>query len=303
VNKRPLWQSNQFIYGLFMFIQFLRDVGKVVHDTLENYRPYSRCCLHTKVISIQQVRDASGKFIAWKLILEKVSPMTDCLASVGNLSESTNCDRIVYYARCVLLATGGRQRRPVLQNAAHNSKLMTSDMVCSDQGIAEVGEILKRCAARPVVIGARGVTVAAATSAALSSSTSSSMQNEQQPSLVISPKLSLPLNQSPLPMSKVCIVGGSHSAFSAAWMLLNRLDGDVLNGSGISVCILHRNNIQVFYSTRAEADLDHFDYGDGNGGTVINKTTGQIHPFGGLRGDAKAMWRAVRSGAETRVRM
>lgn len=52
------------------------------------------------------------------------------------------------------------------------------------------------------------------------------------------------------------------------------------------VLILHRSYIKVFYSTKREADYDlYYDTG------VINKSTGQIHPFGGLRGDSKSLWR------------
>jgi hypothetical protein len=35
----------------------------------------------------------------------------------------------------------------------------------------------------------------------------------------------------------------------------------------------------------------------------VNRNTGQINPFGGLRGDAKDLWRAVKNGEETRVRL
>lgn len=52
------------------------------------------------------------------------------------------------------------------------------------------------------------------------------------------------------------------------------------------VVVLHRSYIKVFYSTKKEADTDlYYDTG------VINKSTGQIHPFGGLRGDSKLLWR------------
>ena len=53
-----------------------------------------------------------------------------------------------------------------------------------------------------------------------------------------------------------------------------------------SIVILHRSAIKVFYSMKKEADIDnYYDIG------VMNKTTGQIHPFGGLRGDSKILWR------------
>ena len=50
--------------------------------------------------------------------------------------------------------------------------------------------------------------------------------------------------------------------------------------------------------TLTKAEADKYD----NIGQV-NKVTGQIHPFGGLRGDAKALWKAIKQGRETRVRL
>ena len=37
--------------------------------------------------------------------------------------------------------------------------------------------------------------------------------------------------------------------------------------------------------------------------SIVSKVTGQIHPFGGLRGDAKQLWREVKNGTEQRVRL
>jgi hypothetical protein len=70
--------------------------------------------------------------------------------------------------------------------------------------------------------------------------------------------------------------------------LLTKSDSTIARGvTGQSdVLILHRSYIKVFYSTKKEADCDlYYDTG------VINKGTGQIHPFGGLRGDSKLLWR------------
>ena len=42
----------------------------------------------------------------------------------------------------------------------------------------------------------------------------------------------------------------------------------------------------MFYGTKKDATEDGYtDIG------VVNRTTGQIHPFGGIRGDAKQLWR------------
>jgi len=129
---------------------------------------------------------------------------------------------------------------------------------------------------------------------------------------------------------RVVIVGGSHSAFSVAWVCLNKVvlhpptkgplatkeksnvsgkdkeggaEGDVQGPppqvwQSNSISLLHRSAIQVFFSTRKEATEEQYtDIG------VVNKTTGQIHPFGGLRGDAKELWRSVRRSKEPRVRL
>lgn len=72
------------------------------------------------------------------------------------------------------------------------------------------------------------------------------------------------------------------------------------------VCLLHTSRIHVFFATKAEALRAHYDIsvdGQGGGGTVVNKINGYIHPFSGLRGDAKALWQAVQAGQETRLRL
>lgn len=99
---------------------------------------------------------------------------------------------------------------------------------------------------------------------------------------------------------RIVIVGGSHSAFSAAWMCLQKISLDEKEGEfgQSSICILHRSPIRVFYGTPGEARNDGYE----NIG-IVNKSTGQIHPFGGLRGDAKALWRNIRDQKETRVRL
>jgi hypothetical protein len=81
---------------------------------------------------------------------------------------------------------------------------------------------------------------------------------------------------------KIVIVGGSHSSFSAAWMLINKLDLRTNNNNSSdlnktdnetstssntnissqlgtnSICLMHRSLIQVFYATKREADNDEY---------------------------------------------
>lgn len=69
-----------------------------------------------------------------------------------------------------------------------------------------------------------------------------------------------------------------------------------------SITIIHKSYVKVFYGTKQDADADkYFDY---CGGPIpVNKLTGQLHPFGGIRGDAKALWKQIRFGMEPRVRL
>lgn len=92
---------------------------------------------------------------------------------------------------------------------------------------------------------------------------------------------------------KIVIIGGSHSAFSAAWVCLNKL---TVFSTQFQIYIIHRTPVKVFYGTKREAERDkYYDY------DAPNKC-GQIHPFGGLRGDAKDLYRSVKRGEETRIR-
>lgn len=260
---------------------FLNEVGQVVLSTIHRYPNSSYCYNQTKVLSMSKVADENGNHLMWKLLLV---PAIDPQSPPFEI-----------FAKHVCLATGGHQDPPVFSNSL-KSKVMTSDDVCCAEGIAELRKRLMR-----------------------------------NPGAV---------SGSP----KVVIIGGSHSAFSAAWMCLNKLDeekkslsisasaGTIIDPTtsitpvapatstpttstpiattpttatanlrfGPSgICILHRSSIKVFYATKAEADRD--DYFDSS--TCINKVTGQINPFGGIRGDAKELWRMIRSNREPRIRL
>ena len=140
----------------------------------------------------------------------------------------------------VVLATGGSQKLPRLSPSSRNSKLMSSDEVCTSEGVTSLAAKLEK-----------------------------------------------------KDKKKIVIIGGSHSAFSAAWICLNKL---TLFTSEFQIYIIHRSAIKVFYATKREADKDKYhDYDTPN-------KCGQIHPFGGLRGDAKSLYRSIRSGKESKIR-
>lgn len=101
---------------------------------------------------------------------------------------------------------------------------------------------------------------------------------------------------------KVVIIGGSHSAFSALWVCLNKVSTENSPNEAIlfppsSIIILHRGPIRVFYSSRKEAEAD------GCKDIVNIDHHGHVHPFSGLRGDSKVLYQNIRDGRETRARM
>ncbi|GMI06964.1 hypothetical protein TrRE_jg5978 [Triparma retinervis] len=116
---------------------------------------------------------------------------------------------------------------------------------------------------------------------------------------------------------KVAIIGGSHSAFSVAWVCLNHLKVDSsVSASGSDsaadqevrrvkypwgpggVVMLHRSPVKVFYNTLKDAKAAGYAVPEG----AANKL-GQVNVFTGLRGDAKALHKRIKEGKESRVKM
>jgi hypothetical protein len=259
---------------------FLRDVGQRAMAAVQAFPTSSKFYVRTKVESLHRVVE-NGKFLCWKLVL----------ASVGNQSTAPNenGDNLEVFALHVAMATGGHQTMPNFVNPAYRHKTMLSDVVCTMEGV----ELLKTRIHRYL----RACT-----------------------------------NHGTLPAGRIVVIGGSHSAFSAAWVCLNLVNEDstlrLLTNNGTiggnsntlltatsapislnghnqikfgpsGVCILHRSAIRVFYASRADADHDHYP----ESCIVVNRITGNINPFGGIRGDAKELWRAIRSAKESRIRL
>jgi IS1 family transposase len=137
---------------------------------------------------------------------------------------------------------------------------------------------------------------------------------------------------------KVIIVGGSHSAFSCAWILLNepadyyKFDsttfykaktcyscrkcskqfccfGEVKNRNwrftkmpldDIEIEILYKDHVKVYYHSEKDAQNDGYNVYDPK--KACNKN-GNIYPFIGIRGDAKELYRRIVHGSEKRVKL
>lgn len=86
---------------------------------------------------------------------------------------------------------------------------------------------------------------------------------------------------------RALIVGGSHSAFSSAWILLERMPEVRFEVRGVQ--ILHRTEPRVTYYSRAEAEADSYRFAESD----VCQATGRVHRLGGLQGDGRQMWRRM----------
>jgi hypothetical protein len=86
---------------------------------------------------------------------------------------------------------------------------------------------------------------------------------------------------------RVAIVGSAHSAFSAAWMLLEQIPG--LDLGPQSVKILHRSEPRPTYISRDAAGADAYEFSEAD----VCQATGRVHRLGGLQGDGREVWRRM----------
>lgn len=86
---------------------------------------------------------------------------------------------------------------------------------------------------------------------------------------------------------RALILGSSHSAFSAAWLLLERMPGLSFGPEGVQ--ILHRNEPRVMYPSSDAARADSYGFSD----VDVCPATGRVHRVGGLRGDGRELWRRM----------
>ncbi|KNC67060.1 hypothetical protein AC626_13215 [Pseudoalteromonas rubra] len=88
---------------------------------------------------------------------------------------------------------------------------------------------------------------------------------------------------------QVVIVGGSHSAFSSAW-LLNRLEDSDFEPDDGQIKIVHRAPIKVWYESAEQARQDGYhDFSEQD----ICASTKNVFYLAGLKGDAKQLYREI----------
>ena len=90
--------------------------------------------------------------------------------------------------------------------------------------------------------------------------------------------------------AEVLIVGGSHSAFSVAKVVLEQFPS-------VKVRLIHRSPIKVYFASTQDAHAAGYKEFAGL------SSGGHVHEFAGLRGDAKQLFLATKSGSEKRLEL
>jgi hypothetical protein len=92
----------------------------------------------------------------------------------------------------------------------------------------------------------------------------------------------------------VAIIGGSHSAWTAAGILGNDPRFRCASGDPPRISLMHRHPVRLYYRSAERARADGYAFDADRDRCPL---TGRINRFGGLRGDAHALARAVLRGA------
>ncbi|MBS0223008.1 MAG: hypothetical protein JSR91_19950 [Proteobacteria bacterium] len=85
----------------------------------------------------------------------------------------------------------------------------------------------------------------------------------------------------------IVIVGGAHSAYAAAWALLQLPDASSLKDG--QIVILQRRPPRIFYPDRAAAIADDYPFEEGD----ICVRTQRVNRMGGIRGHGRDIWRRI----------
>ncbi len=85
----------------------------------------------------------------------------------------------------------------------------------------------------------------------------------------------------------IVIVGGAHSAYAAAWALLQLPAAESLKDG--QIVILQRRPPRIFYPDRAAAIADGYPFEEGD----ICVRTQRVNRMGGIRGHGRDIWRRI----------
>ena len=89
---------------------------------------------------------------------------------------------------------------------------------------------------------------------------------------------------------RVAIIGGSHSAWSIAWIMMNDSRFRTESGAPPAVTLIHRSPIRLFYLNREEAEAENYPFDPDRD---VCPVSGRVNRVGGLKGDARELARRV----------
>ncbi|POM68993.1 hypothetical protein PHPALM_14777 [Phytophthora palmivora] len=285
---------------------------------------------HVGACLIKEIADKAPN--TSKVLLNTTATRFEALAN-GLVRVEAQCgdgsgDKIILHAEHLILAMGGTQELPLLDNPTYHSKLFSSDSCLREDGFAKLKEHLL---AQP--IGERKVCIvggshssfsvawlllnkfvdpkASATRKALLSSSSPkklashdpTMTKEESETALVSPHLAsigAPVSAT-APVSPLTITKCETSTVKVKRTSLTASSGDISSPKSMifnpkDIMILHRSPIRCYYGTKKEAEADGVD------ASRVDRS-GCVNTFTGLREDAKKLFKNVMSGREVRVRL
>lgn len=100
------------------------------------------------------------------------------------------------------------------------------------------------------------------------------------------------------PNVKITIVGALHSGFSAAWKILEALNGWGIRVRDGAIRIVARQPVRLFYKSSTEALAANYDFDPEQD---VCQETDKVNRFGGIRGNSKRLFLDVQKKRERRV--
>ncbi|MEK6274509.1 MAG: hypothetical protein AABM30_04145 [Actinomycetota bacterium] len=94
---------------------------------------------------------------------------------------------------------------------------------------------------------------------------------------------------------RVAVIGGSHSAWSLAWLMMNDPRFRTERGMPPTVTLMHRSPIRLFYLTTADAEAEQYPFDPKRD---VCPVSGRVNRVAGLKGDARELARRALGFAE-----
>uniref|UniRef100_K3WPW6 Uncharacterized protein n=1 Tax=Globisporangium ultimum (strain ATCC 200006 / CBS 805.95 / DAOM BR144) TaxID=431595 RepID=K3WPW6_GLOUD len=289
---------------------FLNYLGECALNELTAHDDTSKALLHTRATKFE--------------VLEN---------GVIRVEAQSMRETVVLYTEHLALAMGGKQEAPPLENPVLASKLFTSETCLRDDGFALLREHLLQSAGRKVcIVGGSHSSFSVAwmllnkfrtkvhpssraksnpLPASAHEATLSAVQDQNEPESAAgpvseSPEASSPTKHTSGPLKELVImpvVPVQSPPLPEKLDSVSKLTTKIQSSSDPfavfkpkDITILHRTPIRCYYASKKDAETDGVDSSHAD-------RSGCINTFTGLREDSKVLFKDIKSGKETRVRL